>query len=49
MGLGRLCLADEHFAERHALVVIYDEMGAAVTATFGAADTMLFGRKTYDS
>jgi dihydrofolate reductase len=26
-----------------------DEMGAAVTATFGAADTMLFGRKTYDS
>jgi dihydrofolate reductase len=26
-----------------------DEMGAAVGATFGAADTMLFGRKTYDS
>jgi dihydrofolate reductase len=26
-----------------------DEMGAAVTATLGAADTMLFGRKTYDS
>jgi dihydrofolate reductase len=26
-----------------------DEMGAAVTATFSAADTMLFGRKTYDS
>jgi dihydrofolate reductase len=26
-----------------------DEMGAAVDATFGAADTMLFGRKTYDS
>jgi dihydrofolate reductase len=26
-----------------------DEMGAAVNATFGAADTMLFGRKTYDS
>jgi dihydrofolate reductase len=26
-----------------------DEMGAAVSATFGAADTMLFGRKTYDS
>jgi len=26
-----------------------DEMGAAVTATFGAADTMLFGRVTYDS
>src|SRR5436309_1642212 len=25
------------------------EMGAAVDATFGAADTMLFGRKTYDS
>jgi dihydrofolate reductase len=24
-------------------------MGAAVTATLGAADTMLFGRKTYDS
>jgi dihydrofolate reductase len=26
-----------------------DEMGAAVGATFGTADTMLFGRKTYDS
>ena len=26
-----------------------EEMGAAVNATFGAADTMLFGRKTYDS
>jgi dihydrofolate reductase len=26
-----------------------EEMGAAVTATFGSADTMLFGRKTYDS
>jgi dihydrofolate reductase len=26
-----------------------DEMGAAVTATFSAADTMLFGRTTYDS
>ena len=26
-----------------------EEMGAAVEATFGAADTMLFGRKTYDS
>jgi dihydrofolate reductase len=26
-----------------------DEMGAAVDTTFGAADTMLFGRKTYDS
>ena len=26
-----------------------DEMGAAVTATLGAADTMLFGRVTYDS
>ena len=26
-----------------------DEMGAAVDATLGAADTMLFGRKTYDS
>jgi dihydrofolate reductase len=26
-----------------------DEMGAAVTATLGAADTILFGRKTYDS
>jgi dihydrofolate reductase len=26
-----------------------DEMGSAVDATFGAADTMLFGRKTYDS
>ncbi|HEX5993559.1 MAG TPA: dihydrofolate reductase family protein [Jiangellales bacterium] len=26
-----------------------EEMGAAVDATFGAADTMLFGRKTYDS
>jgi dihydrofolate reductase len=26
-----------------------DEMGAAVGATFGRADTMLFGRKTYDS
>ncbi|MFE7074544.1 dihydrofolate reductase family protein [Streptomyces sp. NPDC057620] len=26
-----------------------DEMGAAVGATFGSADTMLFGRKTYDS
>jgi dihydrofolate reductase len=26
-----------------------DEMGAAVGATLGAADTMLFGRKTYDS
>jgi len=26
-----------------------DEMGGAVDATLGAADTMLFGRKTYDS
>jgi dihydrofolate reductase len=26
-----------------------DEMGAAVTRTFGAADTMLFGRVTYDT
>ena len=26
-----------------------DEMGAAVDATLGAADTMIFGRKTYDS
>jgi dihydrofolate reductase len=26
-----------------------DEMGAAVGATLGTADTMLFGRKTYDS
>jgi dihydrofolate reductase len=26
-----------------------EEMGAAVDATLGAADTMLFGRKTYDS
>jgi dihydrofolate reductase len=26
-----------------------DEMGAAVDATLGAADTILFGRKTYDS
>ena len=26
-----------------------DEMGAAVSASMGAADTMLFGRKTYDS
>ncbi|MEU8298714.1 dihydrofolate reductase family protein [Micromonospora sp. NPDC048909] len=26
-----------------------DEMGAAVDATLGAADTMLFGRRTYDS
>jgi dihydrofolate reductase len=26
-----------------------DEMGAAVDATIGAADTILFGRKTYDS
>jgi dihydrofolate reductase len=26
-----------------------DEMGAAVDATLGAADTLLFGRKTYDS
>ncbi|WP_314416085.1 dihydrofolate reductase family protein [Streptomyces kroppenstedtii] len=26
-----------------------DEMGAAVDATFGSADTMLFGRKTYDT
>jgi dihydrofolate reductase len=26
-----------------------DEMGAAVDATLSAADTMLFGRKTYDS
>jgi dihydrofolate reductase len=26
-----------------------DEMGAAVTATLGTADTVLFGRKTYDS
>ncbi|MBA2950934.1 dihydrofolate reductase family protein, partial [Streptomyces himalayensis] len=25
------------------------EMGAAVGATFGSADTVLFGRKTYDS
>jgi dihydrofolate reductase len=26
-----------------------DEMGTAVGATFGGADTMLFGRRTYDS
>ena len=26
-----------------------DEMGAAVDATLGTVDTMLFGRKTYDS
>src|SRR5919106_6456248 len=26
-----------------------DEMGAAVTASLGAADTVLLGRKTYDS
>jgi dihydrofolate reductase len=26
-----------------------DEMGAAVSATLGGADTVLFGRKTYDS
>jgi dihydrofolate reductase len=26
-----------------------EEMGAAVTASLGAADTILFGRKTYDS
>ena len=26
-----------------------DEMGAAVTATIGAADIVLFGRRTYDS
>jgi dihydrofolate reductase len=26
-----------------------EEMGAAVGATLGAADTLLFGRKTYDS
>src|SRR5947208_13355284 len=26
-----------------------DEMGAAVNAVLGAADTVLFGRKTYDS
>src|ERR1044072_1257340 len=26
-----------------------DEMGAAVTATVGTADTLLLGRKTYDS
>jgi dihydrofolate reductase len=26
-----------------------DEMGAAVSATLGVADTVLFGRKTYDS
>jgi len=26
-----------------------DEMGAAVDATLGAADTILFGRKTYDA
>ena len=26
-----------------------DEMGAAVDATLGASDTVLFGRKTYDS
>src|SRR5256885_1298582 len=26
-----------------------DEMGAAVDATLGAVDTILFGRKTYDS
>jgi dihydrofolate reductase len=26
-----------------------DEMGAAVTATLGKADTVLFGRKTYES
>src|SRR5437867_12996417 len=26
-----------------------DEMGAAVDATLGAADTVLFGRKTYES
>ena len=27
----------------------YEEMGAAVAASLGAADTVLFGRKTYDS
>ena len=26
-----------------------DEMGEAVNATLGSVDTMLFGRKTYDS
>jgi dihydrofolate reductase len=26
-----------------------EEMGVAVDATLGAADTVLFGRKTYDS
>jgi dihydrofolate reductase len=26
-----------------------EEMGAAVAASLGAADTVLFGRKTYDS
>jgi len=26
-----------------------DEMGAAIDATLGAADTLVFGRKTYDS
>src|SRR3990170_1619436 len=26
-----------------------EQMGAAVDATLGAADTLLFGRKTYDS
>src|SRR3954466_10829930 len=26
-----------------------EEMGAAVSATLGTADTILFGRKTYDS
>ena len=26
-----------------------DEMGAAIDATLGAADTLIFGRKTYDS
>jgi hypothetical protein len=30
-------------------VLVNDEMGAAVDASLGAADTILFGRKTYDS
>ncbi len=36
-------LEDWHFS------YFNEEMGAAVDATFRAADTMLFGRKTYDS
>ena len=32
-----------------ALPYFNDEMGAAVSAALGSADTLLFGRKTYDS